>query len=390
MTQPDHQFRAVRRGYDPGEVDAVVAVLHSRVEAAEQTAAAMQVRLTKAEAVASSADKSAAQPASFSHLGERVGQILALAEQEAAEVRELATAGAEGIRKDAEQAAVAVRTDADEYADVRRRDADAEIARLLTDARRAADEERDAAERDAAARRQEAEAIYEEQRANAAQAAADFETTLAERRQRTTAEFQEQQAATQAQLDELAARVEDMKATAQRERAEAEAEARRIVAEAEERATVLTRDARTAADRIRTESERELAAASQRRDSINAQLSNVRQMLATLTGSVPSLAAPAATDAADDGAADEGSADEGTATRALPTTAPPRRQTTDPSLRQQRASSQCRCLRTRITLKSRSIEPRTSPVGDAAVRARNSTISAVSTSPGTTFGTPGG
>ena len=35
---------------------------------------------------------------------------------------------------------------------------------------------------------------------------------------------------------------------------------------------------------MRADSERELAAASQRRDSINAQLSNVRQMLATLTG----------------------------------------------------------------------------------------------------------
>ena len=43
-------------------------------------------------------------------------------------------------------------------------------------------------------------------------------------------------------------------------------------------------EARTSADRVRAESERELAAAAQRRDSINAQLSNVRQMLATLTG----------------------------------------------------------------------------------------------------------
>ncbi|MGA9750116.1 MAG: hypothetical protein WBQ50_21905, partial [Nocardioides sp.] len=45
-------------------------------------------------------------------------------------------------------------------------------------------------------------------------------------------------------------------------------------------------------------SDRELAAATQRRDSINAQLANVRQMLVTLTGSAPvalmdeSLAAP--------------------------------------------------------------------------------------------------
>jgi DivIVA domain-containing protein len=291
MTQPNHQFRAVRRGYDPAEVDQVLADLHGRLTATEHAAAGLQARLARAEAAASVADESAAQPASFGHLGERVGQILALAEQEAMEVRDRVTAEAEAIRKDAEQAAVTLRTNADEYSEQRRRDADAEGTRLLTDARRAADEERDAAERDSAARRQEAEAIYEQQRANSAQAAADFEATLAERRQRTTAEFQEQQAATQAQLDEMAARVEDMKAAAQRERTEAEAEARRIVEEAEERAAVLTRDARTAADRVRVESDRELAAASQRRDSINAQLTNVRQMLATLTGSVPSLVA---------------------------------------------------------------------------------------------------
>ena len=45
------------------------------------------------------------------------------------------------------------------------------------------------------------------------------------------------------------------------------------------------------ADRVRADSDRELAAASQRRDSINAQLSNVRQMLQTLSGAA--VAGPA-------------------------------------------------------------------------------------------------
>jgi hypothetical protein len=43
-------------------------------------------------------------------------------------------------------------------------------------------------------------------------------------------------------------------------------------------------EAKAKADRIREDSERVLAAATQRRDSINAQLTNVRQMLATLSG----------------------------------------------------------------------------------------------------------
>ena len=50
------------------------------------------------------------------------------------------------------------------------------------------------------------------------------------------------------------------------------------------RADDIVAEAKATAERIRTESERELCGATQRRDSINAQLTNVRQMLATLTG----------------------------------------------------------------------------------------------------------
>jgi hypothetical protein len=46
-------------------------------------------------------------------------------------------------------------------------------------------------------------------------------------------------------------------------------------------------EARERAERIRVESERELTAASHRRDSINTQLADVRRMLATLSGSAP-------------------------------------------------------------------------------------------------------
>jgi hypothetical protein len=64
-------------------------------------------------------------------------------------------------------------------------------------------------------------------------------------------------------------------------------EARRLAEEAERQAATIVDDARTTADRIRADSERELVAATQRRDSINAQLANVRQMLVTLSGSAP-------------------------------------------------------------------------------------------------------
>ena len=66
--------------------------------------------------------------------------------------------------------------------------------------------------------------------------------------------------------------------------ADANRKAARVTAESEAKAEQIVADAVARADRIRAESEREVAAATQRRDSINAQLSNVRQMLATLSG----------------------------------------------------------------------------------------------------------
>lgn len=294
----DHTFRTVMRGYDPAEVDRVFGEVQARAESGSAELEALRQRVADAETAAELARAEAVtsreallareaqepEAMTYAHLGERVGQILALAEVEAAEIRDRVLGEVETLRKEAEQEAGAVRADADRYAETTRRDADAEGARVLADARKAADGERDAAERDSSALRAEAEALHEDQRAKAAQAAADFETTLAERRQRSAAEFQSQQAAAQAELDAITARNRDTEATLERSRSEVEARIARMLAEAEERSTTMVADARASADRVRVESDRELAAAAQRRDSINAQLSNVRQMLATLAG----------------------------------------------------------------------------------------------------------
>ena len=61
---------------------------------------------------------------------------------------------------------------------------------------------------------------------------------------------------------------------------------------AQRQAEDIVADANAKADRIRSESERELAALTNRRDSINAQLTNVREMLATLTGAAVAAATP--------------------------------------------------------------------------------------------------
>ena len=167
-------------------------------------------------------------------------------------------------------------------------EADAEAARIVEDARKAADEHRDSAERDASVRLQEAEAVYEEQRARAAKAAADFETTLAGRRSAAEDEFTQKMGEAQARLDEMSELAE--RTRARRREPPAPRLPRRPAASPrtpQEAAAQIISEAKATAERIRSDSDRELAAATQRRDSINSQLANVRQMLATLTGTAP-------------------------------------------------------------------------------------------------------
>lgn len=327
----DHtQFRAVLRGYDPAQVDQVVAELTAAAEAARQEAATYSVNASKLEAghgdlraqleakeaqlvKLREATKTAAAP-SFAGLGDRVGQILTLADEEAAHLRATAATEATEVRASAEAAAASVRADADRYAEDVRTRADAEAARTLEDAKRKADEILDHADRESSARREEAEAVYEHQRAKAAESAAEFETTLAARRDKAAAEFAAAMSQHESSLVAVQDRAAALASESDRAHQSAQAEVANMLEKARSEAASLVASARDQAERIKRDSDRELAAATARRDSITAQLTNVRQMLATLGGAggsmltpfaaaeAPAVQAPAADDAAAPGA----------------------------------------------------------------------------------------
>ena len=285
---PHSSFRIVRRGYEPTDVNRHVADLLKESGNHQQRIAELSAKVRELEASRSLVqDQPVEQPASFSDLGKRVGDILTLADEEASEIRSSAQGEGDAMLADARGAADRMRTDAQEYAAARRAEADEEADALVSAAHQRADELGEEAEREAAARRAEADAVYEAQQADAAQAAADFETTLASRRDAAEAEFSTQFETAQSQLVEAQAHLDRTRGDAQRIRAEAETGARRLVEDAQREAEGIVSQARTHADRIREESDRELSAATQRRDSINAQLTNVRQMLATLTSAAP-------------------------------------------------------------------------------------------------------
>lgn len=288
MSEANPQFRVVLRGYDPIQVDRRLEELSIAVQEAARQRDQLAQRVEGLEAErAKRGEEAPAAPANFEHLGERVGQILALAEAEAAELREAGSAEVAARHAEVAEQIGLIKGEADRYAVGVRSDADTEAARIIEDARRLADERIDGAERDAAARLQEAEAIYEEQRARSAKIAADFETTLAARRMAAEAEFAKAMGEANAQLEEASRLVDQARADAEALQDDASREARRMLDDAELQANTIVNEAKALAARVRADSDRELAAATQRRDSINAQLSNVRQMLATLTGTAP-------------------------------------------------------------------------------------------------------
>jgi DivIVA domain-containing protein len=281
VSDQNNTFKTVMRGYDPAEVDRRLEELSSAVSSLTQQRDGLATRVQELH---DTADSTSAEPPGYEHLGERVGKILSLADAEAAELRSRAQEEAEAHTASTHQSAAQARDEADQYAARIRSETEAAAARIEEEARKAADDHRDSAERDASVRLQEAEAVYEEQRARAAKAAADFETTLAGRRKAAEDEFTQKMAESQSRIDEASQLAERTRTDAEQGRVEATREATRLVDEARQEAARIISDAKATAERVRSDSERELSAASQRRDSINAQLSNVRQMLATLTG----------------------------------------------------------------------------------------------------------
>jgi cell division septum initiation protein DivIVA len=273
-------FEIVRRGYEPQQVDRRIAALANDL----QKATARRVELERQVEELRSQPEQGEQTTPYARLGARLEQILGLAEAEATELRDAAATEATQHRALTDQDADKIRKEAERYAQERHTDADTEAARVLQEAKRQADQLRDESERDAKARREEAEALFEHNRAKAAQAAADFETTLAHRRDQAERDFTQQMTAGEQQLAAITERSEQLRMEAEKLRSDSDRKSKRTMDEAARQADDLIAEAKAAAARIRGESERELSAATQRRDSINSQLTNVRQMLATLTG----------------------------------------------------------------------------------------------------------
>lgn len=298
MSQPSYEFRTVVRGFEPTEVERALQQLWAKVEQGQEAVAQAEAdNEGLRQQLGALSDQShidqvqirqlvdeleQAEAPSASAITERAAKILKLAEEEAGE-----------ILSKAKSAAIIAKADADRYGEQTRKAADldaaetadkakSQSARLLEEADQKADEVLDNANMEATTRREEAEAIFERQRSRAAAAAAEFEKTLTTRRDAAAKDFASQMESYQQAISAAEQRHVEIRAESDQMLATAKQDTEMMLRSAREEAAQKLDDARLAADRVRTESERELLAATARREAVTAQLTNVRQMIAAL------------------------------------------------------------------------------------------------------------
>jgi len=256
----ESQFRTVLRGFDPEQVKSAMDEMHTSVVTARRLAAdrtieltrmqdhlnQVQRRLDEATARIAELEKQSPQSApSAGDVGARIGSILALANEEAEELRAAGRDQAQRTLAEADASAVAARSEAERHADQVRLTARGDADRVVDEARQRAAALLDEANRDADARRAEAQAIVDSHRAQA-DAVAAFSGQIAKHTDR---------------LQQASTRVEQL---------------------AHEEATLVQRQGQESTERIQRDTENQLAAVDARRQSITAQLSTVGELLQQL------------------------------------------------------------------------------------------------------------
>ncbi|HEX3611865.1 MAG TPA: cellulose-binding protein [Sporichthyaceae bacterium] len=287
MNETPPAFDIVLRGYERRQVDEHLAALVNERMSAERRVADLEQHLTRVrKEYEAGGDQS--QP-SYASLGARVQKILALAEEEARDVRSEAQALSEQTRSQAATDVDQIRKLGEDDAQRRKAAAELSCVQIMENAHNESERIRAEAESEASGKMSSAEKVIEEARAKAAQIATEVEAKLAKRREQAERDMAARQEVADARLAETGSKADQIRTEAQKMRDDAEARAKQLLEAARREAEDLVTDARSKADRMRMESERDLAALTHRRDSINAQLSNVREMLATLTGSAANL-----------------------------------------------------------------------------------------------------
>ncbi|MEV0258657.1 cellulose-binding protein [Streptomyces sp. NPDC050732] len=290
-----HGFVTVRgRGYRPEQVEAYAAGLSRARDEAWERAARLTVLAKDMEVEAEHLRDvvSRLAPQTYETLGERARQILALAETEAAALREAAETEAQHLRETAEAEAREAREAAREHAEKVGAETDERVRQRLLADRATADEARISARRDVKAWRGEALAALREMRQRCEALFAEQEKEQGERWEAAEREIAEREAAADARDAERVAAAEARLSAAKRAFAEAEEAARHRQEDAEAHGAELVAEAVLVEERLARDTERVLREHGEQWDEVRAHMDHVRSSLAALTGRAPAEETP--------------------------------------------------------------------------------------------------
>ncbi|MFE0463466.1 hypothetical protein ACFW1A_29860 [Kitasatospora sp. NPDC058965] len=291
---PSYGFTSARRGYAPEQVDHALAALTAQRDEAWQRLSRLGAQVRDLEIALANAKQAAAEAPEpdYATLSEQAGDLMAIADNEARQIRDKAERFAEDTRDETYQAGQELQGKAAEYAATTRADADQAARRTDERTRAEAEKLRGEADRDARAIRDGATAEAAAVRVRAAEAGERAEAKLAELRRDADERFA---------ADEAAAQAEDTKLSTVAERRLKEAEQHRettlglikqIEVDAQAQADQQVERARREAERIGTASAEERAEFDKRLSTVQTHLDHIKGTLASLTGKAVGMIEP--------------------------------------------------------------------------------------------------
>lgn len=280
MNPSTSHFDTAMRGYDRAAVDAKVAQLTDERISFERRSAELEREMARMKQSLANGESAPY----YITLSRKLENILRDADEDAQRTQSDAELAGQRERERAMAVAEELMARTKEETDRREAETKAQIEGMIQAARAEAERVRHEATEKAAAMVASTSDVVEKARIKGAQIATEVETKLTAQREQFERDTVTRQETAERRLAETAQMAEQMKAEAARMTEDSQRAAKALIEAARTAASELIAETTSRAERLQQDAERELAALTHRRDSINAQLSTVRETLSSLSG----------------------------------------------------------------------------------------------------------
>jgi hypothetical protein len=280
MNPSTAHFDTAMRGYDRTAVDVKVAALTDERMAFERRAVELEREMTRMRTSLANGESAPY----YITLSRKMESILREADEDSQRTKGEAEMAGQRERERAISVAEELMARTKDENDRREAETRATIEGMIGAARAEAERIREESTNSAAAMVGSTADVVEKARIKGAQIATEVETKLTAQREQFERDTVSRQETAERRLAETAQMAEQMKAEAARMTEDSQRAAKALIEAARTAATELIAETTSRAERLQQDAERELAALTHRRDSINAQLSTVRETLSSLSG----------------------------------------------------------------------------------------------------------